>query len=154
MVLENLYLGNFSPHGVSSDTNLPSSQFVKTIKTASGHCIRLVNKIINSENTPKEIMKSFTDYGKHDKKTDGWKPATICWTGVWKTVPHTRGGGRGGESIKLHRVGAGEPSTSTATDTNTSFVTSSTTKQMIAEIWEKKNFLLPVNLLFFPWKTE
>ena len=59
------------PHGVSSNANLPSSKFVKTIKTGAGHCIPLVNKIINSENTPKEIVKSFTDYDKHDKRADG-----------------------------------------------------------------------------------
>ena len=39
-----------------------------------------------------------------------------------------RGGGRGGESRELRRVGAGESSASTTTDTNTSFATPSTTK--------------------------
>ena len=33
------------------------------------------------------------------------------------------------------RVGAGEPSGSTTTDANTILATTSTTKQMIAEIW-------------------
>ena len=52
--------------------------------------------------------------------------------------PSRKGGGRGAESRDLHRVGAGEPSTSTATDTNTSFATPFTTKRIIAEIWDKK----------------
>ena len=44
------------------------------------------------------------------------------------------GGRRGGESTGLHRVGAGESSASTMTDTNTSFATPSTTERKIAEI--------------------
>ena len=42
---------------------------------------------------------------------------------------------RKGETRELHRVGAGEPSASTTTDTNTSFATPSTTKRTIPERW-------------------
>ena len=41
--------------------NLLSSQFVKTVKTATGQRIPLVNGIMNSENHPKEKMTLFTD---------------------------------------------------------------------------------------------
>ena len=41
------------------------------------------------------------------------------------------------------RVGAGESSASTTTDTNTSFVTLSTTKRTIAEIWGSKIAEIP-----------
>ena len=34
---------------------------MKTVKTADGQCIPLVNGIMNSENAPKEIVKSFID---------------------------------------------------------------------------------------------
>ena len=45
-----------------------------------------------------------------------------------------RGVGSGGENRELHRVGTGESSGSTTYDTNTSFVTPSTTKRSISEI--------------------
>ena len=51
-----------------------------------------------------------------------------------RICPSKRGGGRGGESRELYRVGACE-SSATATDTNTSFAAPSTTKRTIAEIW-------------------
>ena len=41
----------------------------------------------------------------------------------------------GDKSRELRRVGVVQPSASTVTDTNTSFVTPSTTKRTIAEIW-------------------
>ena len=47
-------------------------------------------------------------------------------------------GGRGCESKEHHRFGAGEPSTSTTTDTKTNFATRSTAKQTIVEIWLQK----------------
>ena len=53
------------------------------------------------------------------------QPPTIC---------STRGGGRKDESRKLDRVGAGESSASTATDTNTYFKTLSTKKQTVSDI--------------------
>ena len=51
------------------------------------------------------------------------------------------------------RVGAGESSASTTTDTNTSFVTLSTTKRTIAEIWGSKTcgdsqYYFKVGILF------
>ena len=53
-----------------------------------------------------------------------------------RLLPSARGGGKGSEGREIHRVGAGESSASTiTTDTNTSFATLSTTKQMIAETW-------------------
>ena len=48
---------------------------------------------------------------------------------------------------------AGEPSASTPTDTNTSFVTPSTTKQMIAEIWGKKPVETPSKFAIFSMKN-
>ena len=68
-------------------------------------------------------------FGKHGKIADELKRGTICSTRVMKTV------GKGGESREPHRVVAGESTTSTANDTNTSFATPSTTKWTIAEIW-------------------
>ena len=44
-----------------SSPNMPSSQCVKTVKTASGQCVLLVIGIMKSENAPKEIVKSFID---------------------------------------------------------------------------------------------
>ena len=44
-----------------------------------------------------------------------------------RLLASTRVRQRRGESRELHRVGAGESSACTATDTNTSFATSSTT---------------------------
>ena len=52
--------------------------------------------------------------------------------------PGPRGGGRKDERKELHRVGAGESSSSTTTDTHTSFETPSTTKRTTAEIWGSK----------------
>ena len=49
--------------------------------------------------------------------------------------PRTKGGGRGDKRGDLYRVGAGDSSAYTTTDTNTSFATSSITKLTIAEIW-------------------
>ena len=51
-----------------------------------------------------------------------------------RLFPSTTGGGRGGESRELQRVGVGESSASTTTDTNTGFATPSTTKRIITEI--------------------
>ena len=43
-------------------TNLSSSQFVKTANADDSQCIPLLNRIINSENALKEIVKSFIDF--------------------------------------------------------------------------------------------
>ena len=50
----------------------------------------------------------------------------------------TRGGGKGGESRDLHRVGADESSASTTTDTNTSFALHFTTKRRLLKYWDQK----------------
>ena len=55
-----------------------------------------------------------------------------------RLFPSTKGRRRGDENRELHKVGAGESSASTTTDTNTSFATPSTTHQTIAEIWGSK----------------
>ena len=113
--------------------NLPSSQFVKTVKTAGDQCIPLVNRIMNSENNaPKGIVKSFIDLanmakGLMDKNQQPYIQQEL-----------KRGEGRGGESRELHRVSAGESSGFTTTDTNTSFATPSITKRKVAEIWGSK----------------
>ena len=52
--------------------------------------------------------------------------------------PSTIGGRRGGESKEFHRVGAGESSASTRTNTKASFATISTAKRTITEIWGLK----------------
>ena len=49
-------------------------------------------------------------------------------------------GGRGGENKELHRVGAGELSASTITDTYTSFATSSTKKWTLQK-YEDQNLV-------------
>ena len=51
-----------------------------------------------------------------------------------KLFASTGGGGRGDESGELHRLGAGESSAATETDTNTSFATLFTIKRTIPEI--------------------
>ena len=61
----------------------------------------------------------------------------------------------GGESRELHRVGAGESSASTATDRNSSFLTLSTTKQRVAEIWGSKTYEDSQSICYFlPCKTQ
>ena len=55
-----------------------------------------------------------------------------------RLFPSIRGRGRRGESSELLRVGAGESSASTTYTNNTSFVTRSTTKQTIEEIWRSR----------------
>ena len=90
------------------------------------------------------------------------KQQTSVTQELGRLFPSTRGGGRRGEGL---RFDAGELSPS-ATDTNdTSFITRSTTKRTIEEIWESKatskkplipmshkttSGKLPLNLLFFP----
>ena len=88
---------------------------------------------MNSENNaPKGIVKSFIDLanmakGLMDKNQQPYIQQEL-----------KRGEGRGGESRELHRVGAGESSGFTTTDTNTSFATPSITKRKVAEIWGSK----------------
>ena len=120
------------------DAKLPSIQFVKTVKAASGQCIPFVKGIMNNENVPKEIVKSFIDLVDMAKGLMDENQQTSVQQELEKLLPSTRGEGRGSKSRELHRVGAGESLASTATDTNTSFATPSTTKWTISEIWESK----------------
>ena len=57
---------------------------------------------------------------------------------IERLSPSTSDGGRGDKSRELHRVGAGESSASTTTDTNTSSAAPSITNRTIAEIWGSK----------------
>ena len=65
-----------------------------------------------------------------------------------RLFPSTRGAGRRIESRELHRVGAGESSASTTTDTNTSLQhrlpQNGRLQKYGDHLWR-----LPVNLLFF-----
>ena len=45
-------------------------------QTAAGQYIPVVTEIINIQNIPEEIV--IYRFGKHGKKADGWKPATVC----------------------------------------------------------------------------
>ena len=90
---------------------------------------------MNSENVSKEMVKSFIDLANRAKGLmyENQRPSVQQELG--KLFPSTRGGEGGVESRELHRVGAGESSAYTTTDTNTSFATPSTIKRTIAEIW-------------------
>ena len=103
-----------------------------TVKTAGGQWMPLVNRIMKSENVPKEIVKTFMDLVDMAKGLMDENQFNN------RLFPNTRGRGRGSESREFHRVGAGESSTSTTTDTNIIFATPSTTKRTIAKIWESK----------------
>ena len=92
---------------------------------------------MNSENSPKEIVKLFIDLANMAKGLMYENQQTSVQKELERLFPSARGGGREGEGRKLPRVGAGESSASTTTDTNTSFATSSTTKRTIAEIFGK-----------------
>ena len=93
---------------------------------------------MNSENAPKDIVKPFIDLGNMAKGLMDENQQPSVQQELKRLLLIKRGGGRGDESRKLHRVGAGESSASTTTDTNTSFATPSTTERAIAEAWESK----------------
>ena len=97
---------------VKTRPKLPNSQFVKSVNTAGGQCIHLVNGIINSENVPKEIVKSFIDLTNIAKSLVDENQQPSVKQEFERLFPSKRGGERGGESRELHRVGAGELSTS------------------------------------------
>ena len=90
---------------------------------------------MNSENAPKEIVKSFIDLANMAKGLMNGNQQPSAQQELERLFLSTRGRGRGGESRELHRVCAGESSASTTTVTNTSFATPSPTKRTIAEIW-------------------
>ena len=60
-----------------------------------------------------------------------------------KLFPSTRGGERRDESRELHRVGTGESSASTTTDTNTSFATPFTTTKRLQKYEDQKLVEIP-----------
>ena len=124
---------------------MPSSPFVKTVKTAGGQCIPLINGIMKTENAQKEIVKSFTDLVNMAKELMDENQQPSVQQKLERLSPSTRDGERGGESRELYRVGAGESSASTTTDTNTRSAKPSTTKRTIAEIWGSKLVETPPN---------
>ena len=93
--------------------------------------------MLNSENASKKIVQSLKDFVNMTKwlMDENQQPSVTQELG--RLFPSIRGIGRRGESSELLRIGAGESSVS-ATDTNNSFATRSTTKQMIEEIWGAK----------------
>ena len=101
---------------------------------------------MNSENAPKEIVKSFTENMEKGLMNENQQPS------VQQKLK--RGEEKGGESRELHRVGVGESSASATTDINTSFATPSTTTKYCRSMGIKNLWRLSVNLLFFPCKTQ
>ena len=93
---------------------------------------------MDSENASKEIVKSFIGLVSMAKGLINENQKPSVQQVLESLFPSARGGGRIVENRELHRVGAGESSASTTTDTNISFTTPSTTKQTIAEIWGSK----------------
>ena len=89
---------------------------------------------MNSENPSKEIVKSFIDLANVAKGLMYKNQQPSVRQELEKLLLSTKDGGRGDESRDLHRVGAGESSASTTTDTNASFATPSTIILTIAEI--------------------
>ena len=93
--------------------------------------------MMNSENAPKEIMKSFIDLVNVAKvMNENQQPSVTQELG--RLFPSITGWGRRGESSELLRVGARESPASATGRGNTSFETLSTTKQTIEKIWRLK----------------
>ena len=93
---------------------------------------------MKSENAAKEIVKLFIDLENMAKGLTDKNQQLSVRQELEKPFPRTRGGGRGGESRELHRLGVGESYASTTTDTNVDFSTPSITKRTIAKIWGSK----------------
>ena len=93
--------------------------------------------MMNSENAPKEIMKSFIDLVNVAKVMDENQQPSVTQE-LGRLFPNKRGRGRRGESSELLRVGARESPASATGRSNTSFETLSTTKQTIEKIWRLK----------------
>ena len=89
--------------------------------------------MMNSENTPKEIVQSLIDLVNMAKwlMDENQQPSVTQELG--RLFPSIRGRGRRGESSELLRVGAGESSASATDTNNTSFA-----RRTIEEIWESK----------------
>ena len=118
---------------------------------------------------PKGDSAVFYRFAEHGKMADGWKPATICYTRIRKTVPQYKKWKEEGESSELFRVGVGESSASAISTNNVSFATWSTAKHTIEKIWGSKSTSKKpwksmlhnitsgkrsINLLFFLYKTQ
>ena len=89
---------------------------------------------MNSENALKQIVKSFIDLANMAKGLVEENQLPSVPQEIGRLLPSTRGGGTGGKSRELHRVGIGESSASTTTYTNRNV--------RIKNLWK-----LPVNLL-------
>ena len=87
--------------------------------------------MMNSDNAPKEIVKTNIDLANMEKGLMDKNQQPYDQQELERLFLNTRGGARVGENRELHRVGAGQSSASTTTDTNTSFATLTTTKWTI-----------------------
>ena len=121
-------------------TNLSSSQFIDRVKTAGWGCVCItLSRMMNIENTLNETADSAVTYRfSEDGKVAEWKPATICYTRIRKTIPQYKrleGADQRWKLSKLLRVGAGKSSTSATDTNNTSVSRRSTTKWTTYEIW-------------------
>ena len=94
--------------------------------------------MMNSENTPKEIVQSLIDLVNIAKwlMDENQQPSVTQELG--RLFPSIRGRGSRGENSKLLRVGAGKSSASATDTNNTSFARRSTTKRTTDEIWGSK----------------
>ena len=92
--------------------------------------------MMNSENTPKEIVQSLIDLVNMAKwlMDENQQPSVTRG----RLFPSIRDRWRRGESSELIRVGAGESSASATDTNNTSFATRYTTKRTIEETWGSK----------------
>ena len=93
--------------------------------------------MMNSENAPKEIMKSFIDLVNVAKVMDENQQPSVTQE-LGRLFPSITGWRRRGESSELLRAGARESPASATGRSNTSFETLSTTKQTIEKIWRLK----------------
>ena len=84
---------------------------------------------MNSENAPKEILKSFTENMEKGLMNENQQPS------VQQELK--RGEEKGGESRELHRVGAGESSASATTDIIL-VLQHRLLQRNIAEVWGSK----------------
>ena len=111
---------------------------LKELKTVKARQHKRQTKIMNSENAPKEIVKSFIDLASVAKGFINENQPPSAAQELRRLFPSTSGGRRG-QSTEL-RVGVGELSVS-ATDAtgNTTSFTTPTTKQTIEEIWGSKS---------------
>ena len=96
--------------------------------------------MMSSENAPKKIVQSLIDLVSMAKWLMNENQQPSVAQELRRLFLNIRGRGTRGESSELLRVGVGESSASSATDTNnTSFVTElSTRKPTIEEIWVSK----------------